>query len=184
MTCQDAIMRGSTVITSHAPLVKQVAFPVEVLPVKTVLACLPNQLICTLLVAFYTVWVYDVSPVIWMLLPVLLAFQIAGLIGLAYLLSVLGAFMRDLKDVLAVFCTAGLYCMPIFYKVEQLPKWVQPFVQGNPFTHLLYCYQDIFIAQNVDHPWSWVGVVLGSIVLLHVGYRVFRQSRMLFGDVL
>jgi lipopolysaccharide transport system permease protein len=110
--------------------------------------------------------------------------QIVGLIGLAYLLALGGTFMRDLKDVLTIFCTAGLYCIPIFYKVEQLPIWAQPIIKSNPFTHLLYCYQDIFVVQALEHPWSWAGVMLSTVLLLNFGYRAFRHSKMLFGNVL
>src|SRR5262245_48719398 len=37
MTIQDALARSSTIITSNAALVKQVSFPLTVLPVKTLL---------------------------------------------------------------------------------------------------------------------------------------------------
>src|SRR3954463_6905967 len=47
LAVQESLGKGSTVITSNANLVKQVVFPLEVLPVKSVLACFVTQLVGT-----------------------------------------------------------------------------------------------------------------------------------------
>lgn len=184
MALQDAMLRSAFVIVVHTGLVKQVAFPLEVLPVKTIMAALLGQVISTFLLAGYAVWAYGVPPATWCLWPLLFVVQFVGLLGLGYFFSAVGVFFRDLKDVLTVFCTGSLYCLPIFYKLEQLPDWARVVILCNPFTHLLFCYQDIFFYQEVRHVWSWVGVGSASFALFFVGKKLFSRTRSMFGNVL
>jgi len=106
MTVQDALLRNVTVVVVHSGLVKQVAFPLEILPVKTLLATLLNQLVSTTLLVGYILWNYGSLPSIALLWPLLFAIQFVGLLGIGYLLASAGVFLRDLKDVLLVYCTA------------------------------------------------------------------------------
>jgi len=184
MTVQDALLRNVTVVVVHSGLVKQVAFPLEILPVKTLLAALLNQLVSTMLLVGYILWNYGSLSFIAFLWPLLFAIQFVGLLGIGYLLATAGVFLRDLKDVLLVYCTASLYCMPVFYNLDQIPGWARAVVLCNPFTHLLLCYQDIFFYQQMTHVSSWVGVSVASLGLFGVGLRTFQKTRSLFGNVL
>ena len=47
MAFQESMAKGATVIVGNANLVKQVVFPVEVLPVKGVIASFSTQLVAT-----------------------------------------------------------------------------------------------------------------------------------------
>src|SRR5947209_16431845 len=53
LAVQESLGKGSTVITSQANLVKQVVFPIEALPVKSVLACFVTQLVGTTCLMLY-----------------------------------------------------------------------------------------------------------------------------------
>src|SRR5258708_5689796 len=53
LAVQESLGKGSTVITSNANLVKQVVFPLEVLPVKSVLACFVTQTVGTICLMIY-----------------------------------------------------------------------------------------------------------------------------------
>lgn len=184
MALQDAMLRSATVIVAHTGLVKQVAFPLEVLPVKTIMGALFNQLVSTLLLMGYALWAYGAPPATWFLWPLLFGVQFVGLLGLGYFFAAVGVFFRDLKDVLTVFCTGSLYCLPIFYKLEQLPDWASTVVLCNPFTHLLFCYQDVFFYQGIAHPWSWFGVGVVSFFFFFVGKKIFKRTSSMFGNVL
>lgn len=184
MAIQDAMMRGTAAVVSHANLVKQVAFPLEVLPVKTILAALLNQLISTVLFLVYVLWSQGSASAMWLLFPPLFCIQFVGLLGLGYFFASVGVFFRDLKDVLTVFCTGAIYCLPIFYQLDNVPRPIRIVVQCNPFTHLLFCYQDIFLYKSFEHPWSWIGVSAASIVLFYVGHRAFQRLRPIFGNQL
>jgi lipopolysaccharide transport system permease protein len=187
LTFADSMSKGTSVIVGNMNLVKQVVFPLEVLPVKGVLASFVSQLVATGFLLLYMVAVDHQLPLTVLMLPCLFFLQLLAMIGTSYLFSSVGVYFRDLKDVVQVFTTAGLFLAPIIY----LPTWVDniwsPFavvLYLNPFSHLVWCYQDVFYFGRFEHPASWGIFVILSIVLFYGGYRVFRKLKPMFGQML
>jgi lipopolysaccharide transport system permease protein len=187
MTFSDAMAKGTGVIVSNAGLVKQVVFPIEILPVKGVLASFVTQLIATAILMLYMLIVERNLPSILLLLPGLFFMQLLAMVGVCYILSSVGVYFRDLKEIVQVFLSAGLFLAPILY----LPTWLDrvwpPFaaiLYLNPFSHLVWCYQDVFYFGRFAHPASWGITIALSTGLFYVGYRIFRKLKHMFGDIL
>src|SRR5208283_2577649 len=62
MGFQESMSKGSTAITNNANLVKQVVFPIEVLPVKGVISSLFTQFLFLLLIIIYVLLRYHYLP--------------------------------------------------------------------------------------------------------------------------
>ena len=184
MTFQTCLSRGVGVITGSANLVKQVVFPIEILPVKTVLASSISQGISLALLIGYVFAVYRSVPWTYLLLPVIVFFQILAMIGVAYVLSSVGAYFRDLKDFVQVFLVAAIYGMPIFYLPEMVPHFLKPILYLNPFSHMIWCFQDALYFGSFRHPYSWEVFFLLSTLSFYGGYRIFRKLKTFFGSVL
>lgn len=184
MAFQESMNKGSTVIVSNANLVKQVVFPTEILPVKVVIASFLTQLIFTVLLIAYVIVTHGALSFSYALIPVLFFFQILAMIGVSYILSAIGVYFRDIKDFVQIFCTAGMYVMPIFYLPEMVPRLFRPVLYFNPFSYLIWCAQDIFYFGAIKHPWSWIIFCAGSAVIFYAGYRIFRKLKVMFGNML
>ena len=122
---------------------RAVVFPVEVLPIKSILAAVLTQLIGLAFLLGYIVVMHGQVYASWLLLPPLLIMQCVLTGGLALLLSALGAYFRDMKDLMAVFCLANVYLMPIFFLPEWVPANLKPILLLDPFSHVVSCYQDV-----------------------------------------
>lgn len=188
ITFAESMNKSAAVIVGNAGLVKQVAFPLEVLPVKTVLASAVTQLVATPILLLYAL-VLDPLGLAWTtwLLPVLFTLQLLAMIGVAYLLASITVYVRDLREIVQVFTTAGLFLAPILF----LPAWLESASRPllwvlylNPFSHLVWCYQDALYFGRFAHPASWVLFTLFSIGTFYGGYRVFRKLKGIFGDLL
>jgi len=187
LTFSEAIAKSTQVIVSNANLVRQVVFPIEVLPVKTVLASAVTQVVATCLLVVYIIvsgadWNWSLA----LALP-LFMLQLVGMIGVCYLLSSIGAYFRDLKDVVQVFLSAGLFLAPILYVPDvlaRLPTALTWVLMANPFSHLVWCYQDAFFFGAIDHPVSWVVLFGLSIATFIAGFTVFEKLRVMFGEIL
>jgi lipopolysaccharide transport system permease protein len=184
LACQDALTRGTGSILAHANLVKQVVFPIGILPVKAVLAAVPAQIIGTAVLAIYILVQYGTLPAHVALLPVLMVFQTIGLIGLCFALAPLGAYFRDLKDIVQILCSIAPFLMPVIYLPEQVPSAFQPLLYLNPFSYMAWCYQDIFFYGRFEHAWAWPVFMGGSVLLLALGYRTFAHVKNFIGNVL
>jgi lipopolysaccharide transport system permease protein len=184
LSFQDSMSKGSVVIVSNANLVKQVVFPIEILPVKGVIASFATQLVSILILVIYVLSRHASLPATYSLLPILFFFQILAMIGVSYILSSIGTYFRDLKDFVQVFAVVGVFLMPIFYLPAQVPALFRPLLYLNPFSYMTWCYQDACYFGRIAHPWSWVIFLVGSTGIFYIGYRIFRKLKPLFGNIL
>ena len=181
---QESMTKNCTVIVNNANLVKQVIFPLEVLPVKGVLASLINQCIFLALLLIYVLVTQQVLFWTYGLLPILIMLQTLAMIGVSYILAAVGVYFRDIKDVVQVFSVIGLYLLPILYVPEFVPRSFKLLFYVNPLSHLIWCYQDVLYFGRFEHWWAWLVVIPCSVGICIVGYRFFRKLKVMFGNVL
>ncbi len=184
MAFQESMSKAASVVIANSNLVKQVVFPLEVLPIKGILASGITQLIATALLVIYTLVTTGTLPWTYVLLPVLWGLQFLAVGGVCYLLASLSVYFRDVKDVLQLFCTAGVYFMPVFYLPAWVPEPIRPALYFNPFSYLAWCFQDVCYFGRIEHPLAWVVFAAGAPILFVLGYGVWRKLKVCFGSVL
>jgi lipopolysaccharide transport system permease protein len=182
LTFQDVLARATTAVSSNRNLVKQIVFPVEILPVKTVLAGLPTLLVTTLFLAFYTLtqenalpWTYTLIPLVWLAL-------VTHMVATAYLLSGIGVFIRDIKDLVTVFSSANLFMTPILLHPGVLPPFAERLLLLNPFSYMVWCFQDVFYFGRIEHPMSWLLFLGSAPLMLGLSLSLFTRLKLAFGD--
>ncbi len=184
LNLQQVLSRTCASITSNSGLVKQVIFPIELLPIKTTIATLPSQLISIGVLFLYVLCTYHYLPWTYLLFPVVFALQIMMSIGIALILSTITAFIRDIKELVTLFCFAGMFLLPITYLPAWVPTLFKPMLHANPFSYMIWCYQDIFYYGRMEHPYAWGVYILMAAGLFWLGTRTFNKLKPHFGDVL
>jgi lipopolysaccharide transport system permease protein len=184
LTVQAAITRASTSLTSARNLVKQVVFPIELLPIRSVLAAQLPMLIGLGFVLIYAALRHgEISPLLPLLALAWLA-QTALLAGLALLVAVATAFLRDIRDIVQFVLTVGLFLTPAIYLPGSIPAWFEALLWLNPFSHAIWVLQDIVFFQAIRHPFSWLLLPAFGFGALWLGARVYSMGQPRFGDVL
>ncbi len=181
---QESLSKACAAITSNANLVKQVMFPIEILPIKTVLTTTFTQLVSSVLLILYILFYQSTFWVTFLLVPVLILLQIMMMIGLGCILASFGVFFRDLKDFIQLFCIAGAYIMPVFYLPEWAPSQFKVVIYSNPFSYMIWCYQDAIYYGRFEHPIAWLVFPILSISLFIIGYKVLQRLKPIMGDSL
>jgi homopolymeric O-antigen transport system permease protein len=184
LTFTDIVNRACSSVTANAGLVKQVLFPVEILPIKTVTAALVTQLVATAGLLIYILAMHGFLRTLTLLLPVVFAIEVIGLIGLAYALSAVTVFFRDLKDIIVVLTGIGMYISPILFSEAAVPSKFYWLMLANPFSYVAWVYQDTIFYGRFLHPWAWITFTVMSFACLSLGFRLFRVLRPSFGDLL
>lgn len=184
MFSQEIMSRSTTAITANAKLVKQVVFPIEVLPITNVYTACITYVIALCALAVYMTATGQWHLLMLPMLPIVILLHVGFMIGLAFALSAISVFFRDLKELVQLFSTVGLFLAPIIYLPQWVPSIFKPFLYINPFSYIVWCYRDVLYYGRFDHPWSWLIVGIISFYGLMVGYRTFRKLKPYFGDVL
>ncbi|CAM5771649.1 ABC transporter permease [Bosea minatitlanensis] len=180
---QDILARSSTILASHTSLVKQIVFPVEVLPVKSAIAtALPYSVALVFTIA-YAAWSGTLTLMV-LTAPFLIVVQLLAMTGIALLLSVLGIFFRDLRDVVTVFCSVNLFAQPILYNPEALPPIMHRVFMLNPFSYQVWCWQDALYHGSFQHPAAWIIYPISALLTFAIGWATFSRLRPFLGDAL
>ena len=182
LVMQDIAGRAATLIVSQAHLVKQVAFPLEVLPIKAIPPALVILAVGLVTLLIYTLattgglaWTYILLP-----LPLILLVMLCT--GIALGLSALGVFMRDLKDVVQLAIFVGLYVSPVFYTVDAVPAALRPILLANPFSYMVLTFQDVLYYGAIIHPLAWVIYTAISVAAFVAGSWIFVKTQHFFGS--
>jgi ABC-type polysaccharide/polyol phosphate export permease len=133
-----AVGFATTSLTSNLNLVTKIYFPREVFP----LACLLTQLVDTTLGSLVAaglllaLQVITLTPALWWVLPLgLLAALLTA--GACLFLSCANLFFRDVKYLVQVFLTFGIFFTPVFYDADNLGPYGSQILMLNPLAPLL-----------------------------------------------
>jgi lipopolysaccharide transport system permease protein len=184
MTIQDTMARSCAAISTKVDLVKQSVFPLEILPIRVVLASHQTMLISLASLVVYQLIKYQSFPATALLLPIVIGVQLVFASGIALALSSVAVYVRDIKDVVQLASTAGIYLVPVFYLPVWAPALFKPLLSVNPFSHLVWCYHDILYYGSIRHPTSWLVLAVLAVLLFFVGSGIFQKLRVGFGNVL
>ncbi|MCW0192044.1 MAG: ABC transporter permease [Rhodococcus sp.] len=169
--------KGASVLLMHANLVKQVVFPIEILPVKsTIAAMVPQGFSLGVLVA-YQLLAHGAPPITYVMLPLAIAIQFALMLGVAFVFSIISCFVRDMKELVQVMAVVGIYLLPVCYLPAWVPTLFKPLLYANPFSYIIWVYQDILYFGRIEHPLAWFVSGAMAVMLLVFGYRLFRSQK-------
>ena len=177
---------SSNVIRAYNFLVKKVKFKIAILPIVKILSALIIHFIF-LFIVMAVIWISGVRPSIyWFQSLYYLIALLAMLLGLGWLLSALGVFVRDIANVIGILLTFGFWLTPIFWSKDIVPLKYQVYLCLNPMYYIVQGYRDSFLYQipfwehpiNTIYYWSFTGI------LLVAGIVTFKKLRPHFADVL
>jgi lipopolysaccharide transport system permease protein len=163
-------------------LVKRVRIPREFVPMSALMAGMVHFLIS--LVLLFVMMFFEkvrVSPMV-IFLPVVIAVQLAFLIGASLLVASLNVLYRDVEQILAPLIQALFYFTPTFYPISYVPKQWMRWYLLNPMAGIAELYRDAVVA---GWPAQWIVVqmaVLTSLIFLVGGFLVFRRLEPHFDD--
>jgi lipopolysaccharide transport system permease protein len=180
----SAMSASCSSITGNGSLVKQFVFHLETLPAKDVVIALMVWVVGICSTLIYVMLSQHVLHLTWFLLPIVFALQVLAMLGVAFMLSAVTVFFRDLKELVQVFATINVFLMPVVYLPGWMPATFRPIIYANPFSYMIWVYQDVIYFGRIEHPWAWVVFAVSAVLVFSLGYRVFRKLKPQFANVL
>jgi lipopolysaccharide transport system permease protein len=180
----EAIGRAPSVILEHRNFVKKLVFPVEILPVTQVVAGLVTQAFATGIFLVVLLLIRNGIPASVLWLPFLLIPQLLFTLGLAWFLSALGVYVRDLGQMIGFLLTLWFFLTPICYPEASLPQAAADILTKNPVYVLVRGYRDIFLEGRAPDPGPLWKLSLLSLASFLLGHAWFYKLRKSFADVI
>ena len=179
----EVLNRAPATIVSQPNYVKKVVFPLDALAWVEVLATLVHMLVgLALLVVVNGVWG---SGFAWaqVALPLIVLPYLLLLLGLSWMFSALGVYLRDLGQAVGPMVTALMFLGPVFYARDALPKPLSDWLVLNPITLIVEQTRRVLF----DGLWpDWAalgGYALAALAVYCLGLWMFEKLKRGFADV-
>jgi lipopolysaccharide transport system permease protein len=180
----SSLMASSGTIVDNRDLVRQVGFPVAILPTIAVLSQLVHFFLALpILAVFLALDGYRLNFAV-LALPVVIFIQFVLTLSLAYIVSTFQVRFRDTQYLLGILLFLFFYLTPVFYDDAVVPANFQPLYQLNPMVHLLGAYRAILIRGEMPAGLPLLTLSVLSTGLLMLGYTVFMRARNQFVEEL
>ncbi|HZT05516.1 MAG TPA: ABC transporter permease [Chloroflexota bacterium] len=189
--CVGSVMASIHSVAGNGDLVRKVYFPREMLPLSAVLSCLVHFVLALSLVfVMLPLTGLTITPLI-LWLPITIVFQTAFLAGVGLFLSAVNVFFRDTESIMDVAMLAWFFLTPIFYPLDVLAdkeigamnvRWLMHVL--NPMASFISTYRLVLIDAAPPDPAFLARTFAVSIMVLIVGYAVFKRSEPSFGEEL
>lgn len=180
----EAAGRAPVVLHENKTLIKKVVFPLDILPVNTVIAGLVSEAFGLALFLMALLLIRGSVPITALWLPVLIVPQLLFSAGVAWLLAALGAFMRDLAQINGFLLTLWFFLTPICYPETQVPPAAAGLLWLNPIYELVRGYRSVLLEHHAP---SWhITAQLWAVGLLVciAGHAAYHRLRFTFADVI
>lgn len=180
----ECLGRAPGLIMTHSNYVKNVIFPLEMLPAVMVasgLLTLAATFVVILLLhlTLGSGWHWTV-----LLLPVVVLPLVLFVLGCSWFLASLGVYMRDIQHLIAPLVQLFMFLSPVFYPMAALPDPLRPWLQLNPLALVIEQTRGIIL---FGQPPAWGPYLLclsASALVALLGAYWFARTRQGFADVL
>jgi lipopolysaccharide transport system permease protein len=178
----DTVGRAPTLVVGNPNYVKKVVFPLEVLAVAELMAS--ALLACgSLLILLLALLVTGRLTVTAFAFPLVVPPVLCTTLGVAWMVTSLGVYVRDIASSIGVLLTILLYLTPVFYGLDQLGDW-RWLAELNPLAAAVDSGRRALVL-GAEPDWRGLAIAWGAgAVVAYLGFVWFRLTKRGFADVL
>lgn len=173
---------GTTVpsVVTNKALLKNLLFPIELVPVKAVITSSVSMLV-GLVVLLLTLWVRGNVSLMQLIVVPVFVLQILFTIGVAWLLSCLNVFFRDIGQTIGIVTLFLMMVSPIAYTQDMVPHALRIFMYPNPLFYMMALYRQVLIYHHL--PFGLFGIFVAiTLVTFLLSGLLFLRLKPLFGE--
>jgi lipopolysaccharide transport system permease protein len=177
----SAVKFGTQSMLSNTNLVTKIYFPREVLPLAAVLASLFDTTIASSVVIVLLILARVGVTMYLLWVPLILGLIVLFTAALTMFLSCANVFFRDVKYLVDVLLTFGIFFTPVFYEARMIGKWA-PLLLLNPMGSLLEALNNTIIRHEAPSlPWlAYAGT--WAVLGLLASWKIFARAESLFAE--
>lgn len=180
----ESVARSTTVILENPNLVKRVVFPLEILPMVSVISSFLSQGLALLILVAGAVVSMGTVHASFVYIPLISASLLLLTCGISWFLASLGVYVRDTRHFMSLALSAWMYATPIVYPESSLPADFKWLALINPMSGIVSDYRRVLL-EGTSPDWSrFVIYTLIGLVAWFGGYYFFSRTKKTFIDIM
>lgn len=180
----NSVNVSAMVFIGNAPLIKKVNFRRDVLVIATVLNDMLHFILSIPVIVVF-IFFYGMKPSLsWLIgIPILLIIQFIITLGFSIAIAAINLFFRDIERIVFIFTTLMFYVTPIIYPEDMIPAEYRGLILLNPLSVLMVSWRKLFMNGTMDFRNVTLAFIY-SLLVVAIGYIIFRKLRWRFAEVL
>jgi len=179
-----AISRAAFTMIENGNIIKKVYFPREILPISLVTSEAVNFMIATVIILLFVLFSgLGITKYI-IFYPFILIAQYLIITAIAFIVSGITVYFRDLQHFIGVALQLLFYATPIVYASESIPANFAWILKINPMTYIIDGYRAIFYNQTMPNLVAIAILICIGIVGCAIGYMIFNKLQKGFAEEL
>lgn len=180
----ECVTRAPSIIVNNVNYVKKIMFPIEILPLVSLGSALFSALMSLAIwVIFYCIY-FGAPPITILLLPLIVLPLLFLIVGVSWLMSALGVYLRDISQIMSICITGLMFISPVFYPVSSLPNEYQFILKANPLTPIIEQVRDAMIWGKQPDWQNYFILLFVAITFAWLAFVCFQRFKREFADVL
>jgi ABC-type polysaccharide/polyol phosphate export permease len=171
-----------TSLTSNTSLVTKVYFPRELFPFAAVAVSLVDTAVASVVLIAMLVYYGIPAASTLLVLPAVVAVQVAFTAALALLLSMANLFYRDVKYLFDVLLTVWMFASAVVYPVEGLGGLTGTVMRANPMTGIIEAYRSVLLYGTLPDMATFGPAAVLAFVLLPAAWLLFHRLEFQFAE--
>jgi lipopolysaccharide transport system permease protein len=180
----ECLSRAPGLILAHQNYVKNVVFPLEMLPAVMVASALLTLTATLLVILLLQATLGSGLSSTALLLPVMVLPLMLFVLGLSGFLASLGVYIRDIQQLIIPLVQLMMFLSPVFYPITALPEAMRPWLQFNPLALAIEQTRGIILFGQAPDWTPYLFVLAASLLTALLGVWWFARTRKGFADVL
>lgn len=177
-----SLQTATSSLTNNVALITKVSLPREIFPISAVVVAFVDLLLASVVLGALMAW-YGIVPG-WtaLLVPAVLAIQLALTVGLALLLATGNLFFRDVRYLTGVGLTLWMFASAVVYPIEQVGGSLGTLFQLNPMTPILNAYRSLLLQGELPTVGGLAVAAVLSVGVLLGSWMIFRRVEDRFAE--
>lgn len=180
----ESIAASVHTITNNPSFVKKVVFPLTILPASEVGSALIHMLVSVILVLLGALFTENKPTVLALWLPIILCPLVFLQLGVGWILSAVGVFVRDLSQMIQFVTMALLFSSAVFYPASKIPGPAWQILKYNPYLVTVELSRNTAL-WNIPPNWTQIAYLYGvGIGVCVLGHWTFSKLKPAFAEIL
>lgn len=180
----ETVSASPTLIICNSNYVKKVIYPLEILSMTSIGASLVQLFFNLIIILVGKAIIIKQFDIMVLLFPIVLIPLLFLTLGISWILSGVGVFVRDMRQAATIIVLIFGYITPVFYPLSSVPEGFRGLMYLNPMTSIVDNARRVLIYNEFPKWDQYCITFVISYLVMWIGFYFFRKVKPNFSDAI